>query len=364
MTRITGVSVSRVRLRFRAPVRHGQDTVATQEAAILRLTTDDALTGLGEVAGPVPPRDLEAAIERLSRRLVDTDPATFDDFDAGVLTGALDTALLDVLGRAQGRRVADLLGGGTPSVRINGLMTVGVGSVDVAAGTAQALVAGGFRTIKIKRVVGTAGARVDDALRAVRDAVGPGVALRLDLNGDLTERDAVGWLISLGPLALEYVEQPISPSLGVAALARVRAAVPMPLAADESVTDAAAARVLLEEGAADVLVIKPSRVGGPRACVRIARAAETAGVAVTISTMYDSGIGLAAALHVASAIPGDRAHGIGTAALLVSDLIDGGLPIVGGRMVLPARPGLGVTLDESAVASAMALAMVDPVVAA
>jgi len=115
-----------------------------------------------------------------------------------------------------------------------------------------------------------------------------------------------------------------------------------------------AAEALLGSAACDVLVVKPSRVGGPLVSSRIARMAAAAGVAVTISTLYDSGVGLCAALHVAATIPGDRAHGLGTAGLLVSDLIEGGLPIVGGRMTLPVRPGLGVTLDPSAMASAMA----------
>jgi len=130
----------------------------------------------------------------------------------------------------------------------------------------------------------------------------------------------------------------------------------MALAADESVTDRVAASALLDAGACDVLVVKPSRVGGPSVSIGIARAAATAGVAVTISTLYDSGVGLCAALHVAATIPGDRAHGLGTGALLESDLIDGGLPIVDGRMTRPVRPGLGITLDASAMAAAMAAA--------
>jgi L-alanine-DL-glutamate epimerase-like enolase superfamily enzyme len=229
------------------------------------------------------------------------------------------------------------------------LVSVGVGASGGAV-AAQALVAAGYRTIKIKRAVGARGSSVGDGLRAVRDAVGPGVALRLDLNGDLSERAAIAWLCSLDELDLEYVEQPIATSLGADAMARVRDAIPMPLAADESVTDVDAARALLDTGAADVLVVKPSRVGGPRASMRIARAAAAVGVAVTVSTLYDSGVGLAAALHVAASLSDDRAHGLGTAALLESDLIGGGLPIIEGRMAVPDGAGLGVTLDATALA--------------
>ena len=353
MSRIIDVSVSRVRLRFREPVRHGRAVLTTQEVAILRLATDDGLVGLGEVSGPLLPPDLEATLARVANGAVGGDPETLDDPHAEILAGALDTALLDIRGRLRGRSMADLLGGGSASVRVNGLMTVGVGTPDAAAVMAMALVARGFRTIKIKRALDSADPLVHASLRAVRDAVGMDVALRLDLNGDLSERAAVDWLTSLERLALEYVEQPIAPWLGAAAMVRVRAAIPMPLAADESVVDLAAAVTLMDARACDVLVVKPSRVGGPRASVRIARAAATAGVAVTISTLYDSGIGLAAALHAASTVPGDRAHGLGTAALLESDLIGGVLPIVDGRMALPIGAGLGVTLDPMALSDAM-----------
>ncbi len=196
-----------------------------------------------------------------------------------------------------------------------------------------------------------------DSLWAVRERLGASVAIRLDLNGACAERAVVDWLVSLETLRLEYVEQPIGPALGVRAMARVRAVIPMHVAVDESVTDEDAAGRLMDEGACDVLVIKPARVGGPMTSVRIARAAAAAGVGVTVSTLYDSGVGLACALHVAATIPGDGAHGLSTAALFVSDLVGAGLPISGGRMSLPGRPGLGVTLDASAMSVAAAEAL-------
>jgi len=347
MSRIQTTSLSRVRLRFREPVRYGGSMVTTQEIGILRIVTDDGFAGLGEVGGPSLTADVDATLERLSRQLVGADPAAVDAVDAGVLTGALDAALLDALGRQQRCSIADLLGGGAASIRVNGLMTAGEDPRQAAA-TGRELVEAGYQAIKIKCELGADPISVHASLAAVRDAVGLGIALRLDVNGDLTERTAIEWLTTLGALDLDYVEQPIAPSLGVAALARVRAAIPMPLAADESVTDAASARALLDAGAADVLVVKPSRVGGPRRSAHIVRMAAAAGVAVTISTLYDSGIGLAVALHVAATVTGDRAHGLGTASLLESDLIDGGLPIVDGRMVVPIGAGLGVTLDTRA----------------
>ena len=287
------------------------------------------------------------------------DPSDIVSGQAGKLGGAIQTAALDVLGQRQGRSIADLLGGGSASVAVNGLLVLGRATPDVDARDAAELVVRGYRTLKVKPAVGASRSTVTDSLWAIHERLGVGVAVRLDLNGDLTERAAVDWLTSLEALGLEYVEQPVAPSLGLAAMARVRAAIPMPVAVDESVTDEEAAGRAMDEGACDVLVVKPGRTGGPVAAARIARAAAAAGFRVTVSTLYDSGVGLASALHVAATIPGDRAHGLGTAALLVADLIGGGLTVRDGRMTLPGRPGLGVSLDTLAMAAAAADALAD-----
>jgi L-alanine-DL-glutamate epimerase-like enolase superfamily enzyme len=133
-------------------------------------------------------------------------------------------------------------------------------------------------------------------------------------------------------------------------MVRVRASVPVPVAADEGVTDRASAQRILQAEAADVLVLKPLQAGGiGRACL-IAGEAAIRSVDVTITTSMDSGIGTAAALHLAAA-RGGRAHGLATLSLLEDDLIeDPGLPILNGLMRLPVAPGLGVELDEAALA--------------
>jgi L-Ala-D/L-Glu epimerase len=351
MTRIAGLTVTRARLRFRAAVRYGGVTRSDQEVGIVRIVTDDWRVGLGEMAGPTLPADLEAMTRAAARRLVDTRPGDVDGPDLQLLGGGVDTALLDLVGQLEGRSMSAMLGGGTATVAVNGLLVVGTDTPTILAARARSLVEAGFGTIKIKRAISAA--TVDTALHAIRDTVGPGVALRLDLNGDLTEREAIEWLTALSWLDPEYVEQPVAADLGVTAMARVRRSIPMPLAADESVTDRDTAVALLDAGACDVLVVKPSRVGGPRAAKEIAGLADAAGVAVTISTLYDSGIGLAAALHVGATIPGDRAHGLATAQLLESDLVTRAPAVVRGRMAVPAGPGLGVVLDPTALHEAL-----------
>jgi len=361
VTRLRELRVERVQLRFTEPVRYGAMTTSIREAGIVRLRTEDGIEGLGEIGSPVVALETLVGVLELAADLRGIDvadgPALDEAFarslpaiaQAHHLRAAVETAALDASGRACGSPVRDLLGGGGRRVRANALVLASArGGREAIAEVAASLVAAGFRCLKLKREVG--GAEIAPALRAIREAVGDAVALRLDLNGDLTEHGAIEWLRTLEWAELEYVEQPIPASLGPQALARVRRAVPMPIAADEAVTDPDAAAELLLAGACDVLVVKPARVGGPRQAHRIVRAATEAGVGVTISTLYETGIGLAAAAQVAATVPGDGAHGLGTGALLEDDLVGGAMTVRDGTLALPDGPGLGVTLDEAALA--------------
>ncbi len=133
-----------------------------------------------------------------------------------------------------------------------------------------------------------------------------------------------------------------------------------PLAADEAVESAEAARAILDAGAADVLVVKPARVGGPPVVAEIAALAAERGVPVVISSLFETGVGLAVALACAAALPdvpgwpaAERAHGLATADLLRDDLLVRPLVVGEGRIRTPGGPGrggLGVVVDERAVA--------------
>jgi O-succinylbenzoate synthase len=116
---------------------------------------------------------------------------------------------------------------------------------------------------------------------------------------------------------------------------------------------------VLDAGAADVLVVKPSRVGGPVPVAEIARLAAERGVPVVISSLFETGVGLAMGLACAADLPDvpgwpavERDHGLATADLLRDDMLVAPLVVKGGRMRAPGGPGsgaLGVTVDEAVV---------------
>jgi len=156
---------------------------------------------------------------------------------------------------------------------------------------------------------------------AVRAALGPAIRLRLDANGAWGVDEAIAIIRAVERYGIELVEQP-APVDDLAGLARVRAAVDTPIAADESVGGPEQARQVVEAGAADVLIVKPIPAGGLRRAREVIALAQAAGLRALVTTTIDSGVGVAAALHLAATLPAPPlACGLATGPLLVGDLI-------------------------------------------
>lgn len=193
-------------------------------------------------------------------------------------------------------------------------------------------VAGGCRTAKVKVAEpGQTLAEAEARLEAVRDALGPAAAIRVDANGAWSVEEAVAAIAALDRAAggLEYVEQPC-PS--VEDLAAVRRRVGVPIAADESIRRAEDPYRVRDLEAADVAVLKVQPLGGVRACLRIA---EDIGLPVVVSSALETSVGIAAGLALAAALPElPYACGLATVQLLTADVaaepllpVDGFLPV-------------------------------------
>lgn len=354
---VVGLSWMRFRLPLRRPFHTASSTFTFREGIMLRLSTDAGVIGLGEASphpalGDAAADEIETALESFAPRLIGVDLACLAPLCADLppaLACGLDVAACDVLARARGVSVAQLLSErARTNVAVNATITAE--SDGEAAAEAAAARAAGFRCVKLK----VGGARNLEKerrrVKAVRAALGPELALRLDANGAWTLDEAVRAIQSLAEFGLEFVEQP-APAGDPEGLARVRAAVDVPIAADEDVTGVAAAQQLLQAAAVDALIVKPMVVGGLRPAMEIAEAAKEAGVAVVVTTTIDGGVGTAAALHLAAALPSNGlAHGLATASLLAADVIAPPLVVEAGQMALPDGLGLGVKLDRGALA--------------
>jgi L-Ala-D/L-Glu epimerase len=199
----------------------------------------------------------------------------------------------------------------------------------------------GFRALKIKVA---AAPPEDDIARilAVRRRVGAGVALRIDANGAWDEATALRVLGAVEACDIEYVEEPVKGDLRA-----VGRRVNIPVAADPATLEEGA-RVLRDRGA-DFLVLKPMALGGVRPTRELAVAAIEAGIGVVVTSILDTAVGVAGALHLAASLPGpERSHGLATMGLLEEAPVEGLAPPHDGEMRLPPGPGLGVRLRELA----------------
>jgi O-succinylbenzoate synthase len=222
---------------------------------------------------------------------------------------------------------------------------------------AHALVrAGGCRTAKVKVGEPGQGLAEDQArLEAVRDALGPSGLVRVDVNGLWDVDTAVRAIGVLDRAAggLEYVEQPCA---SVEDLARVRRAVGVPIAADESIRRAEDPYRVRDLAAADIAVLKVQPLGGVRACLRIA---EEIGLPVVVSSALETSVGIAAGLALAAALPELRhACGLATVQLLTDDVtvssllpVDGmlGVEVPGPSVDAAAVERLAAPVDRAAV---------------
>jgi L-alanine-DL-glutamate epimerase-like enolase superfamily enzyme len=387
--RIIEIRLELLEVPLRTSLATGTGERTSVRLGLLHLGTDAGLEGLAEVplegapgvyvvsdarrvaalganvAASLPARVtadrkvLGTWVDGLMARLATS--GSLDPTLAASLRSALWTAAADVLARGDGLSLAAWLAGGpwsrdglrvlgsppSGSVIVNALL--GIGEPTTVAAEAHRLVRAGFSCLKLKGGVEPRG-QMARRIAAVRDAVGPAIALRLDLNGSLDEASALELLPELAPYGLEYVEQPIPASAGVEALARLRRKVGVLVAADEAVTDVAALERLARAGAVDAVIVKPSRVGGLPEAARMVELAVASDTRVTVSTLFESGVGVAAALHLAATVPGQVAHGLSTSGLLTADLLDESLAIRGGRLAVPQGPGLGVAVDGASVA--------------
>ncbi|AZN29956.1 O-succinylbenzoate synthase [Flaviflexus salsibiostraticola] len=189
---------------------------------------------------------------------------------------------------------------------------------------------GGCETAKVK--VAEKGQTLDDDLdriAAVRESFGGRIRVDANAGWDVDTAIRAIPLLDKAARGLEYVEQPVA---SVEDLATVRAAVNVPIAADESIRRAEDPYRVAEQDAADLIICKVQPLGGVRACLRLAA---DIGLPVVVSSALESSVGIAAGVALAASLPTlDHACGLATVQLFDRDVAseslvptDGSLPV-------------------------------------
>ena len=358
--KITAVTVYRKDLPLVTPFEHfASGTVRALEEVYVRIETDAGVTGVGEargnshyLTGDTPDAVAAQILHHLAPRLLGRDPrdlaALLDDLAAPVVgahgaRSALDIALHDLVARAYGVPVFELLGGAVRE-ELPSNWSLWFGPPESMAREAAEAVARGFRTLKV-RVGLTPFERDVERVEAVRAAVGPGPSLAVDANMAWTPRDAVARIARLARFDLAYVEQPVAGD-DLDALRHVTRHSDVPIMADESVLSLADVVRIVRDRAADLLHLKLIKLGGIAGLWRAAAVAEAGGVGVMVGQTNEGGLATAAAAHCAKAVKAAHLELYGAEGLKEDP--SRGFALREGCATFPETPGLGITLDVDA----------------
>jgi glucarate dehydratase len=362
---------------------------------IVELTADNGVTGIAEVPGSV---GVNACLERAREAVIGADPFNWNALRAAIarrfpdetsadrgdkpwdsrqvvqVYSALDVACLDLIGKSVNQPVANLLGGvvrdRVPFAAYLFYKHKGAGG-ELAFGTdphatgwaaarqeaaldpdgivtqARAMIAEfGFKSIKLKGGVFEPSAEVA-AMRALREAFGPDVPLRLDPNALWKVETAIAAGRELETI-LEYYEDPVR---GQEAMAAVRSAVKLPLATNMCTTSFAEIPGSVRHGSEDIILGDHHYWGGLRASVDLAAVCRTFGRGLSMHSNSHAGISLAAMTHLAAAVP-NLSYALDTHYPWQNEeVVKGGrLRFEDGSLPLPKGPGLGVEIDRAALA--------------
>jgi len=206
------------------------------------------------------------------------------------------------------------------------------------ANEAEELVASGFKAVKLR--LGRPRMADDlEAVRVVRESIGPNISLMVDANQGWDTNYTIRIGRQLENFGLYWIEEPI-PHDDLAGHARIAAALDTPIASGENVYSPQGFREVIEQRAFDILMPDLERVGGVTGWMRTAALAEASNLPIC-SHLFPE-----ASLHLIAASP--------TACFLEHMPWGGGLfqeqlEMVDGKIIVPNRPGLGFTWDEAAI---------------
>lgn len=252
---------------------------------------------------------------------------------------AVDIAVFDLLAKREKKPLYEYLGGTKDRILTD--MTLGIESKAVTVSKALKHYKAGFRALKIK--VGLDMKEDISRVAAVREAVGPKVELRVDVNQGYTVDQAIEFCNVMHSYDVVVVEQPVSAS-DYSGFKRVTEASPVPTMADECVKSVLDARKVAREGIAEMINIKLMKSAGIYDASMINRLAEAADIGTMVGCMGEIQIGIAAGLHFALSSENVLLADLDSHFNLVDDP-SSGLTFEDGQLVAPRVNGLGIKIS-------------------
>ena len=355
--KITSVDVHLVSMPIKGGFADATRKVETLGFTIVRIGTDQGLEGIGVTYHEVGGEATRALIQyNIAPKLIGRDPLEnevlwqeFFHFLRGVgrkgLTfcalSAVDIALWDLKGKILGLPLYRLLGGNNPKVPVYTSGGWTSYSDDELVEEATGMVGRGYTAIKLK--VGVEGGRNPNRdlrrIRRVREAIGPDIALMLDANNCWDAATAVHFANNVRECDIYFFEEPVFAD-DIPGLARFKRGTDIPLASGEHEYTKFGVRDLVLAGAADVVQVDITRVGGYTEALKVAAITQAWNLKFAPHAMEHMH------LHIVSAVP----NALFLERLILFEEITGCIyrnpPMpAGGYMQIPDLPGLGLELD-------------------
>jgi L-alanine-DL-glutamate epimerase-like enolase superfamily enzyme len=352
---ITKIDIHPIIFKLKNPYAIAYDSYDTAANILVRIETASGLVGWGNAApdAHVTGETIEQAKEILTRTIVpalsDRNARNIAEIDAllqaaapnaPAARAAIDIALHDLLGQLARLPLYQLLGGGRQ--RILTSITIGIVSVDDGARQARELVQAGFRVLKIK--TGKDWKEDVERVKAIRDTVGAGIALRVDANQGYSVQVALKFIRGVKDCQIEFIEQP-TPANALGDLKIVRDESNLPIMADESARSANDVLNLAFNKIVDMVNVKLMKSGGIINAGQTVAVAAAGGLPVMLGCMDESRVSIAAALHLACALPGVQYADLDGAFDIVNDVTTGGFELQEGFLIPSDKPGFGIEVQ-------------------
>jgi muconate cycloisomerase len=349
-----------VKIDQKSPFTTHRETMLAREYVIIRVLTSEGITGIGEASTIETWGESQAACISVIREYLAPAITGEDPFHVETILhkmdrvlerctfskAAIEMAILDVVGRAVGKPICELIGGRfrewVPQSR-------SVGIADIRRMVDWAMQLKDMKTATIKIKTGIDGDHDILAVHAIRKAIGEDVKLKVDANTGWTNpKEAIRVLRAIEDCRILLAEQPVR-GWDLDGMAMVAKAVDIPIAADESVWDSHDVIRIFEKRAADILTTYLAKAGGITRNREVAAVAKAVGLPCLLGGMGELGVGSAANVQFAAAVPNMElpADLHVPPYQLVDDLIEKPLEFSEQGVRVPAEPGLGVTLDEA-----------------